>query len=274
MSITPSEYDFVVKLFKQESAISLEAGKEYLVELRLGILAEAEGFASYHALIHDLVQNPDSPLLERMVDAMTTNETLFFRDFKHYEFLQKELLPRLLSAVETNRELNIWSAACSTGQEPYSIAMLIHQNFPHLCHSWKTHFLATDLSDSCLDYARRGIYNQFEVNRGLPVSYLVRYFMQHNRDWLLKDEIKSMFSFQKLNLIKTWPELPQMDVVFLRNVLIYFDMDVKRQIIARVRQKIKKNGYLFLGSAETLINIDSSFKRVDSELNVNCYQLV
>lgn len=274
MSLKASEFEFIAQLLKRESAIVLEAGKEYLVELRLGTLAEKEGHSSYHSLILELIKKKDAGLVAKVVDAMTTNETLFFRDLKPYDYLQKHLLPELMARPQQHYELNIWSAACSTGQEPYSIAMLIHQNFPNLVRQWNYQFYATDLSNSCLDYARAAVYNQFEVNRGLPIPYLVRYFAQTQEGWALKEEIKRMFAFQQLNLIKEWGFMPKMDIIFLRNVLIYFDVPTKKEILAKMRQQLKPDGYLFLGSAETPINLDPKFKRVDTDLNVNCYQVL
>ena len=272
MSLKAAEFEYITQLLKRECAIVLEPGKEYLVELRLGILADANGFPSYHTLIYKLMQNNDVDLTNKVIDAMTTNETLFFRDLKPYEFLQKELLPHIFSRANQSRELNIWSAACSTGQEPYSIAMLLAKNFPIISQQWKTTFIATDISTTCINYARKGIYNQFEVNRGLPLPYLVQYFFQTNAGWEIKEEIKKMFVFQELNLIKEWPFLPKMDIIFLRNVFIYFDVSTKKKILSKIKKQLKPNGYLFLGSAETPIYIDNSFQRINTSLNVNCYQ--
>ncbi|PIQ24476.1 chemotaxis protein CheR [bacterium (Candidatus Blackallbacteria) CG17_big_fil_post_rev_8_21_14_2_50_48_46] len=273
MTLSSSEFDYIRHLLKNECAIVLENGKEYLVDLRLGILADNEGFSSIHSLIGHLSKRSEPDLVKKVVDAMTTNETLFFRDHKPFELLQKHLLPELLQNRASSRELNIWSAASSTGQEPYSIAMLIHQHFPQLVNQWNLQILASDISFTCLEYAREAVYNQFEVNRGLPIQLLIRYFEQKDTRWQLKPEIKNMVKFQELNLIQTWPFLPKMDIIFLRNVLIYFDLDVKKKILENVRKVLKPDGYLILGSAETTLLIDSAFERVETSLNVNCYRL-
>jgi len=157
VSLLKSEYDYIVDLLKKNCAIYLEPGKEYLVELRLGTLADAEGFSSVHGLIHKIIQTEDPSLTRKVIDAMTTNETLFFRDLKPYDYLRTELLPYIFSREKQNNELNIWSAACSTGQEPYSIAMLLHQHFPLVLQHWKTHFFATDISSTCIQYARKAL---------------------------------------------------------------------------------------------------------------------
>ncbi|MGE3727229.1 MAG: protein-glutamate O-methyltransferase CheR [Candidatus Sericytochromatia bacterium] len=274
MPISQVEFDFICQLLKTECAIALDAGKEYLVELRIGILAENEGFPSARILIQHLAQTKEPLLVKKVVDAMTTNETLFFRDFKPFEMLQKEILPLLFQRSSDSKELNIWSAACSMGQEPYSIAMILDQFFTQHRSGWKIFLQATDISFTCLNYAKNAVYNQFEVNRGLPVSLLVRYFEQENDRWKLKPVIKDQVQFQELNLIEPWPTyMPKMDIIFLRNVLIYFDLATKKKILQKVRQQLKPDGYLFLGNAETTLLIDDSFTRINSTYNVNCYQL-
>ncbi|MBT9547941.1 MAG: protein-glutamate O-methyltransferase CheR [Candidatus Sericytochromatia bacterium] len=274
MPISPVEYDYICQLLKSECAIALDVGKEYLVELRIGILAENEGFSSAQNLIQQLTQKKEPQLVKKVVDAMTTNETLFFRDFKPFELLHKEILPHLFQRQSGAKELNIWSAACSMGQEPYSIAMVLDQYFAQQRSDWKIHLQATDISFTCLNYAKDAVYNQFEVNRGLPISLLVRYFEQENDRWKLKPVIKEQVQFQELNLIEPWPSyMPKMDIIFLRNVLIYFDFATKKKILQKVRQQLKPDGYLFLGNAETTLMIDDAFSRIDSLYNVNCYQV-
>jgi len=273
MAINASEFEYIRKIVQTKSAIFLDDGKEYLVELRLGILADNEGFSSLNLLISHLYKTGDPGLVKKVVDAMTTNETLFFRDHKPFELLRNTLIPDMVKKRSEIKELNIWSAACSTGQEPYSIAMLLHKHFLEQFKFWRVKILATDISQTCLDYARKAQYTQFEVNRGLPAPYLVRYLNQLDSRWHLLPEIKDAVHFNEFNLIESWPPLPKMDIIFLNNVLIYFTLETKKAILDKMRQQLKPDGYLFLGSAETTLNIAPYFERVISIENTNCYQL-
>jgi chemotaxis protein methyltransferase CheR len=181
------------------------------------------------------------------------------------------VLPDLIARRSAVRELNIWCAASSSGQEPYSLAMLIRESFPKLA-SWKVRILATDLSTDILARAREGRYSQLEVNRGLPATLLVKYFQKRGCDWYLKDDIRNMVDYQIVNLSDRWPYLPLMDIVMIRNVLIYFAVETKKEILAKVRRVLKPDGYLFLGAAETTFSIDNSFERVQFE-RATCYQV-
>jgi len=198
------------------------------------------------------------------VDAMTTNETSFFRDLHPFETFKRELVPELLKRNEASRTLNIWCAACSSGQEPYTLAMILHDSFPQLRAGWRVQLLAGDLSLEMLRRARAGLFSQLEVNRGLPAPLLVKYFQKDGASWQVKEELRAMIQFHELNLATAWPGLPAMDFVFLRNVLIYFDMEMKRQILRKVRGVLKPDGVLFLGGAETTLNIDEGWERVQS----------
>jgi len=202
---------------------------------------------------------------------MTTNETSFFRDFHPFEDLKKIVLPALIARRSAERELRIWCAASSSGQEPYSLAMLIRESFPKLV-SWKVHILATDLSTDILARAREGRYSQLEVNRGLPATLLVKYFEKRGCDWYLRDDIREMVEYQIVNLAGPWPFLPAMDIVMIRNVLIYFSVETKKEILAKVRRVLMPDGYFFLGAAETTFGIDTSFERVQLE-RATCYQV-
>jgi chemotaxis protein methyltransferase CheR len=210
-------------------------------------------------------------LHRQAVEAMTTNETSFFRDFHPFEALRKFVLPELIPRRTAERELNIWCGASSSGQEPYSVAMLIRENFPQLM-SWKTRILATDLSADILARAREGRYSQLEVNRGLPASLLVKYFQKRAGDWYLRDDVRRMVDYQIVNLATAWPLLPPMDIVMIRNVLIYFGLETKREILAKVQRLLKPDGYLFLGAAETTFGINDSFERIQFE-RATCYQI-
>jgi chemotaxis protein methyltransferase CheR len=261
------DFDYISHLAHSNAAIVLEPGKEYLVESRLGSLAAKEGFCSLEQFIHKmrLSGNALSELHHKAIDALTTNETSFFRDFHPYEALRKKIVGDLIGRRQGRRELNIWSAACSTGQEPYSLAMMLLDNFQEL-HNWKISITATDISPTVLQIASEGSYTQFEVNRGLPASYLVKYFKRNDERWIVCDQIKKMVQFRPMNLISQWPLMPSMDLVMLRNVMIYFDPDTKRAILKKLRNVISGDGYLFLGSAETTLNLDESYtaERIDN----------
>lgn len=252
-TLAASDFDFISALARRESALVLERGKEYLVEARLGPIATREGFASLAAFIAAVRSNVS--FQARVVDALTTNETYFFRDFHPFESLRRTILPELIARRAESRRLTLWCAASSTGQEPYTIAMLIREHFPALL-TWKIDILATDLSPTVLKQAESGRYNQIEVNRGLPATYLVKYFTQQNGAWFIKPEIRAMVQFRALNLIQPWPILPACDLVFIRNVLIYFDVETKRGILKKIQPILRPDGTLFLGSSETTLNLD------------------
>lgn len=260
-SIQENDFRFVRDLVLARSAIVLEQGKEYLVEARLAPVARDTGHGTIAGLVEALRRAPSGPLAKTVVEAMTTNETSFFRDSHPFDSLRQQIVPQLLERNRTERGITIWSAACSTGQEPYTIAMTMREHFPQL-ESWKVRIVATDLADHVLTRARAGRYRQLEVNRGLPATYLAKYFTRHGLEWEVAPSLKAWTEFRALNLIGDWGVLPRFDVIFLRNVLIYFDVETKRQILARVRRHLRPGGWLFLGSAETTLNIDESFRRV------------
>lgn len=266
-----SDFDFVRELVRRHSAIALEDGKGYLVEARLTPLARREGFASLAELVAQLRTGRDPALQRKVVEAMTTNETLFFRDVHPFEALRASVLPELVQRRAAVKQLRIWSAACSTGQEPYTIAILLRESFPELA-SWRVDIVATDLSTEVLEKARAGVYGQIEVNRGLPARLMVKYFRQQGVEWQLDDAIRAMVDFRELNLAEPWPAMGQFDVVFLRNVLIYFDRDTKKSILARVRSVLKPDGSLFLGAAETTMNLDDAYERVQLGKS-GCYRV-
>ena len=256
MPLKPEHFTFVSTMVRAEAAIVLEAGKEYLVESRLIPVARREGFAGLDAYLDAAMRSaPGNPIRYQIVDALTTNETLFFRDFHPFEALRTDIIPKLIATRAATRRLAIWSAAASTGQEAYSIAMLLREHFPQLS-SWDVRILGTDLSTTTLEAARSGSYSQLEVNRGLPAIYLVKYFTKTDGRWVIKDDLRRMVSFKPMNLIQPWPAMPTFDLVFIRNVLIYFDTTTKKQILTRIKTVLQPDGLLFLGTAETTINID------------------
>ncbi|MCZ7527731.1 MAG: protein-glutamate O-methyltransferase CheR [Acidimicrobiia bacterium] len=271
MPITTAEFDYIRELVRNRSAIVLDPGKEYLVESRLVPLARSEGLESIADLVSELRNGSGAGrLATQVVEAMTTNETSFFRDVHPFEALRSAVLPDLLKKRSGERALTIWCGAASSGQEPYSIAMTIKEHFPEL-GGWSIRFLATDLSTEMLEKARAGRYAQIEANRGLPAHLLVKYFERRGTGWQVKDELRGMVDYRPLNLIEPWPSLPRCDLVFLRNVLIYFDVETKRAILEKIRQVLRPDGYLFLGAAETTMNIHDGFERVPID-RAGCYR--
>lgn len=267
MALSDGDFQYISTLVREQAAIVLEKGKEYLVESRLAPLARQEGFDSIGDLVARLSSRPLNDLHSKVVEAMTTNETSWFRDIHPFEALNKVIVPEFMKKREAERSLYIWCAACSSGQEPYSIAILLREHFPAL-ESWRVKIIACDFSNEMVEYARQGRYSQLEVNRGLAAPLLVKYFNRNGLEWQLKDEVRRMVEIQQMNLIEPWPPLPSMDVIFLRNVLIYFDMATKKAILERLHNLLKPDGYLFLGGAETTFHIDDSFERVQLEKTI------
>lgn len=270
MSFDTDHFEFVRKLLRQESGVVLDDGKQYLVETRLTPLAREAGFASLDDFVTQLRTRADDDLRNKTIDALTTNETQFFRDVHPFNTLKTSILPELIAKRLRLRRLDLWSAAAASGQEAYSIAMLLSDHFPELLN-WHVNILASDISDLALKQARQGCYRQLEVNRGLPASMLVKYFRKQATQWQISEEIRRRVEFRVINLVAEWPALPPMDLVMLRNVLIYFDLETKKTILGKVRQLLKPDGYLFLGSAETTLNLDPSFRIVHFDRTV-CYQ--
>jgi chemotaxis protein methyltransferase CheR len=260
-ALAAADFNWVRALLRDQAAIVLEDGKQYLVEARLSPLARREGCASVGELIARVRGARIDLVHRRIVEAMTINETSFFRDWRPFEALRKTVLPELLRARATSRQLRFWSAACSSGQEPFSLAILLREHFPQLT-SWSVKVIATDLSTEMIERARSGRFPQVEVNRGVPAPLLLKYFVQHGIEWTVRDDVRRMVEFMPANLAGDWPALPPMDVVLLRNVLIYFDCETKKRILARVREVLKPGGLLFLGAAETTLSLDPAYERI------------
>jgi chemotaxis protein methyltransferase CheR len=269
--MTADDFDFIRKLLLRASAVVLEPGKEYLVETRLAPMLRARELGSITELVARLRAPDNGGMLAEIVEALVTTETSFFRDVHPFESLRKSVLPDLIRRRAGERSLAIWCAASSTGQEPYSVAMLLREHFPEL-RGWNVVLLATDLSRDVLARARTGKYNQIEVNRGLPAPLLVKYFQQHGTQWQLKEEIRNLVDFREMNLAQPWPFLPRMDLILNRNVMIYFDLPTKKSILHRIAGLLRPDGYLLLGGAETTFNIHDAFRRVEA-LKAGFYQL-
>ncbi len=257
MTISANNLHYVSDLVRARSAIVLGDEKAYLVEARLAPLAHDAGFASVDALVIELKSTPANDLHVRVVEAMTTNETSFFRDGHPFEALRTLVVPTLASAYPA-RPLRIWCAAASTGQEAYSVAMIVREHFPAL----PVEIIATDLNLAVLERARSGIYRASEVRRGLPPALLARYFDAVGSDWQVKEDLRRMVKFRTLNLAIPWPTMPLVDVILLRNVLIYFDADTKKGILARAREQLTPGGYLMLGSTESALGLSDKLLRV------------
>jgi chemotaxis protein methyltransferase CheR len=256
--VTPLDYEFLRKLLKDRSGLDLSADKQYLVESRLIPLARKAGLPGLPELVQKLKGSAEQ-LTSEVVEAMTTNETFFFRDKVPFDHLKQTVMPELLQARAARRSLRIWCAASSTGQEPYSIAMCLKE-LGSAMTGWRVEIVATDLSQGVLEKSRAGLFSQFEVQRGLPIQLLVKHFVQTGELWQLNADIRSMVQFRQLNLLQDFSHLGTFDIIFCRNVLIYFDQDTKTNVFGRLAQRIESDGYLMLGAAETVVGLTEAFK--------------
>jgi chemotaxis protein methyltransferase CheR len=254
----PENMSYLQRLVHRRSGIVLEDGKDYLVDSRLDSVARSAGVRSVDELVGKLRRDSGSLLVQRVVEAMTTNETMFFRDAHPFEALRQRFVPELVQRRARERRLRVWSAAAATGQEPYSIAMTLLEAFPELA-SWDVNILATDLNAAVLERARLGRYRELEVSRGLPAPYLAKYFARHDSEWEVIPQVRDMVTFRQLNLVEAWEGMESCDLVFMRNVLIYFDIGTKRSILKRLHHVLGRDGFLVLGSAETTTNLDEAF---------------
>jgi len=257
--VTPLDYDFLRKLLKERSGLDLSADKQYLVESRLVPLARKANLGGIPELVQKIQRGGAEALTTEVVEAMTTNETFFFRDKIPFDHLRDTILPMMQQSRANRKSLRIWSAASSTGQEPYSIAMLLKEKAAALT-GWRIEIVATDLSQEVLEKSKAGIYSQFEVQRGLPIQLLVKYFAQIGELWQLNSELRGMVQHRQLNLLQDFTHLGKFDVIFCRNVLIYFDQETKINIFDRMAKIIEPDGMLMLGAAETVVGITDAFR--------------
>jgi chemotaxis protein methyltransferase CheR len=260
MTLATTNFDWVRQLVHRESAIVLQPGKEYLVEARLLPIARQMGLGDVGKLVDTVRTRPDPDATRRIVEALTTNETSWFRDGDPFTALTSTVLPALVSARGPVEPLKIWSAACSSGQEPYTIAMLLEDALPNA--ATRVSITATDLSREMVERTRAGRFSQLEVNRGLPAPMLVRHFTRAGNEWEVAPALKRMVTATECNLATAFPRMGPFDVVYLRNVLIYFDLSTKQAILRRVREVMRPDGWLFLGAAETTLGVDDSWERV------------
>jgi chemotaxis protein methyltransferase CheR len=266
--VTPLDYEFLRKLLKERSGLDLSSDKQYLVESRLIPLARKAGLPGITELVQKMKAGSDA-LTSDVVEAMTTNETFFFRDKVPFDHLRETILPSIMQARAGRRSMRIWCAASSTGQEPYSIAMCLKALGPALA-GWRIEIVATDLSQGVLEKSRAGIFSQFEVQRGLPIQMLVKHFTQVGELWQLNADIRAMVQHRQLNLLQDFSHLGTFDVIFCRNVLIYFDQDTKAGIFNRLGKMLESDGFLVLGAAESVVGISDAFKPYPERRGLYC----
>ena len=273
MAIPLNDFKYIADLVYKKSAIVLDTKKQYLVEARLASLIRLEGINDTSSLLGKLRAPSSEQLRAKVVDAMTTNETSFFRDNYPFEELRQKILPTLIKNREKEKKINIWCAACSSGQEPYTIAMVLLTHFKQLfSNNWNIKIIASDISDKMLTTAKAGKYNQIEINRGLPSKMRERFFTQNDNTWTVNDELRRSIEFKKINLVERLVGLPRLDIIFMRNVLIYFDLDTKNAIFSKIENLMSPDSLLFIGSTETIIGITNNLERYPASRS-SLYQL-
>jgi len=267
--MTPHDYEFLRKLLKERSGLMLSAEKHYLVESRLLPIARKAGLFNLTGLVSKLKGPGSERMIVDVVEAMTTNESFFFRDKVPFDHFRDTIMPALMKAREATRRIRIWCAAASTGQEPYTLAICLKEMGKDL-RGWRIEIIATDLSTEVLEKAKSGIYSQFEVQRGLPVLLLIKYFSQVGETWQIAPELRAMVKFQPFNLLNDFSGLGKFDTVFCRNVLIYFDQPTKVGVLERIADVTEPDGYLVLGGAETVVGLTKRFQPMADKRGVYC----
>jgi chemotaxis protein methyltransferase CheR len=265
--MTGDDFDLLCRLLKERSGLVLTRDKAYLLESRLLPVARKRNMKSLDELIAALRGRPEGELLRDVVEAMTTNESFFFRDIKPFDQFRQFVLPQLLKSRAAKKSIRIWSAACSSGQEPYSLAMILTEEKAKL-QGWTIDITATDLSTEILEKAQAGVYSQFEVQRGLPIQLLVKYFKQQGDRWQIDAAIRGMVKYRCLNLLDDFASMGGFDVIFCRNVLIYFDQPTKTAVLERMARILAPDGYLYLGGAETVIGITDKFQSLAEQRGI------
>jgi chemotaxis protein methyltransferase CheR len=266
MSLPLQDFEYYQKMLYAESGLAIKQDKTYLLESRLNPLIKKLGIDDLGALTNKL-RGGDNILKQQVVEAMTVNETFFFRDIHPFDRFRDIVIPKIIENKPAGSTIRIWCAACSSGQEPYSLAILLKENAAKF-GNYRFEIIGTDLSSDILDVARKGKYTQFEVQRGMPIQLLVKYFTQEGTDWHLKDDIKKMVRFENFNLLKPMTKYGTLDVIFCRNVLIYFDPETKAKILAELHARMPKFGFLFLGGAETVVGVTDKFKPYPNERGI------
>jgi chemotaxis protein methyltransferase CheR len=256
--MTRPDYEYLRKLLKDRSGLDLSADKQYLIESRLRPLSRKAGMSGISELVQKM-KGGSASITTQVVEAMTTNETFFFRDKVPFDHFRASIMPEILQARASRKSIRIWCAAGSTGQEPYSLAMCVKEMGAALA-GWRVDIIATDLSQEVLEKSRVGIYSQFEVQRGLPIQMLVKYFKQAGEFWQINADIRAMVQHRQLNLLQEFSQLGVFDVIFCRNVLIYFDQETKINIFNRLARTTEPDGFLVLGAAETVVGLTDVYK--------------
>jgi len=258
--MNPHDYDYLTTFLSESSGLALGTGKEYLLESRLTPLAQSFGMADLKELILELRNKKDPRLATAVTESMTTNETSFFRDKSPFEDIKTKVLPTLLDSRKSEKTLRIWCAASSTGQEVYSLLMLLHESFPELLN-WELEVVASDIAHTMIDRCKKGIYSQFEVQRGLPTPMLIKYFKQVPEGWQVSEKLRDRVTWRQQNLLNNFAFLGPFDIVLCRNVLIYFELEHKRNVLERVQSVLRPDGYLLLGAAESIVGVTDRFER-------------
>jgi chemotaxis protein methyltransferase CheR len=262
-----NDFEFIAQLLYRRSGLVITQEKAYLLESRLNPVARKWDLDSVDSLIATLRSKKEERLAVAVTEAMTTNESFFFRDNRPFEQFRDIVLPHLLEARVARKQIRIWSAACSSGQEPYTLAMMLKEEAARLA-GWRIEIVATDLSTDILHKAEEGLYSQFEVQRGLPITLLMKYFSQEGEKWRISEDIRHMVSYRAFNLLENPASLGVFDVVFCRNVLIYFDQVTKGQVLGRIAQIMPPDGFLYLGGAETVLGISDAFEVLPGQRGV------
>ncbi len=265
MNVT--DFELIAQILKDRSGLALKKEKAYLLESRLNPVARKWSFSGFDELVAAVRNSGDEALLVDVTEAMTTNESFFFRDQRPFDQFTEIVLPHLLKARATTRAIRIWSAACSSGQEPYTLAMLLKEHAAKL-NGWRVEIVATDLSNEILDKAKEGLYTQFEVQRGLPIALLVKYFVQNGDRWQIDGSLQEMVKFKQFNLLDDFSQLGKFDVVFCRNVLIYFDSPTKAQVLDSIADLLPQDGFLYLGGAETVLGTTGRFQIMEGQRGI------
>lgn len=264
MTVLTAEFAYLQQLVMERSAIVLADDKQYLVESRLQPIARDMGLDGPYAVIERMRLTRNRALEDRVVEAMTTNETLWFRDVHPFTALRRTVLPDLIARRSASRQLSVWSAACSSGQELYSVIMLIGESFPEVL-DWNLSLHGTDLSSDIVAKARAGMYSTLEINRGLPASMLVRNFVHDGTQYRISDDVRRLATFRQMNLAEPWPLMPKYDLILVRNVLIYFDLPTRKRILEAAARCLDPDGYLFIGSSETMMGVTDVFEQQSAD---------
>ena len=265
--MSPEDFEFISSLIKSRSGLVLTPDKSYLLESRLMPVARKHGLKGLEDLINHLRTRKDEAMTVEVTEAMTTNESFFFRDVKPFDLLRDVVLPPILEKRASQKRLRIWCSAASSGQEPYSIAIVLKELGAQLA-GWNIDIVGTDISHEILKKAQEGMYSQFEVQRGMPIQLLLKYFDKKDENWEIKPEIKNMVQYKYWNLLDDLNALGKFDIVFCRNVLIYFDAETKGKVLENIAKLMPEDGMLFLGGAETVLGVTEKFKPVQGQRGV------